>query len=980
LARREIEILIEKLGFRSKLNLQQFFKRRIIMWRVHTSLLVILAVGVSSLFASQGQQSKPPVNCLKYSAVSSAKTLSRENKVPVSEKRNYIKQTSGGLMLLDSVVEVSSDITTNQIWTAGNTYHITANISVQALLVIEPGTTVMFSSGTSMYVNNGGTLISCGTPDNPIIYTSDSASPYYGDYYCAIYIGETASASTKITYNYIEYAEVGIWVMNNRLDSPIENNYLYSNSFGILEYGTGHTDIYNNLIYASYNYAIEVHMSSYDNLADSGSHILIQNNTCDYYQDVGILVLGVESPDQAGQVNLVNNIVSGAYQYGLVLANGYMYYTVNSTGYYNNAANTYDTYDQTNPVIETTMPYVNGTGTLPICYLSPNSSFVNASDEYIEQTRLISKTTDINGFPDSNKADLGFHYPNWHFSNAGSSTLTADFDNSYTVDFNDLSDFVDYWLYDYNDNYNCWWWDFDDSGNIDINDFAVIADYWLTSFDFVDFADFANYWRRNVDYKFQDRRFDLNSDGFVDFKDFAMFADQWRQTTDNPTLTISVTLSSDPNFVSGNLLVSINEPSDDLSYCLYLDGQRLGNFVGSDMEIPTYELRNGIHEIKVITATLNENVIAGSLVQIMVQNRLHCLTASEAYKFNESYGFAGFYEPDDSGTINLQIKNLDDNVIWSNSSPGDFYFVVPAGILDSPYNQLIIQETGGLRANGYLAASSWPAEWIADIVRGFNVTNDPNAVNAQSLLVGVKERWTSDRREVWKEYLTACKERNLGPTICLFYGQATRENIQMAFRRPSMKSILIITDGNRKVGVWNPIGRTFFEASDGFYFSYLGRNRIGQSYEPLPPQFEAGYSVEDSKIYFQSHNRLYVMIDACKNGTSVMPIEAYSFCGSNPPDNQYTEQEYERTADMAHAFSIYDDPIASRLYMSWRKEAFGSNPLLRYNNFLQRIWYQAAHYEKFGYAISDAATFESGNCIVLKNLSYVGNTDTTFGQ
>lgn len=82
---------------------------------------------------------------------------------------------------------------------------------------------------------------------------------------------------------------------------------------------------------------------------------------------------------------------------------------------------------------------------------------------------------------------------------------------------------------------------------------------------------------------------------------------------------------------------------------------------------------------------------------------------------------------------------------------------------------------------------------------------------------------------------------------------------------------------------------------------------------------------------------------------------------------------------MAHAFDIYND-ITPKFYMGWRAEAFGSNPLLRYNSFLQRIWYQLGHYEKFEYAISDAATFESGNCVVLKNLSYVGNADTTFGQ
>ena len=33
---------------------------------------------------------------------------------------------------------------------------------------------------------------------------------------------------------------------------------------------------------------------------------------------------------------------------------------------------------------------------------------------------------------------------------------SADFDENFIVDINDLSMFVDYWLYDYDDNEQCW--------------------------------------------------------------------------------------------------------------------------------------------------------------------------------------------------------------------------------------------------------------------------------------------------------------------------------------------------------------------------------------------------------------------------------------------------------------------------------------------------------------------------------------------
>ncbi len=110
----------------------------------------------------------------------------------IDAEQEMLEGDEGGgvcfMMGTQSIIDVGSDITTNQIWTADNIYHIVADISVQALLVIEPGTIVTFAPDVGMFVNNGGVLISAGTPDEPIVYTSDAAYPDYGDYYCAIFI------------------------------------------------------------------------------------------------------------------------------------------------------------------------------------------------------------------------------------------------------------------------------------------------------------------------------------------------------------------------------------------------------------------------------------------------------------------------------------------------------------------------------------------------------------------------------------------------------------------------------------------------------------------------------------------------------------------------------------------------------------------------------------------------------------------------
>jgi hypothetical protein len=359
-----------------------------------------------------------------------------------------------------TVVEVYSDITTNQIWTANNTYHINDNINVQALLVIEPGTVISFSYDGSLIVNNGGTLISSGTPDNPIIYTSDAYSGWQ-DYYCAIEVQETASPATRITYSSIDCAFIGIMTKNIRLDTPIQNNHLLYNNRGIFEYGTKHTDILNNLIYGGYNYdyysyAIEVFMESETATADANSFILIENNTCDY-QDYGITVHGTEDEEDMSTPVLLNNIMSGSAEIGITLADGWLNYIVSNNGYYGNYADRNWEFQEYDPVTATTYPF-DESG----FHLVSGCPFINAGLEYVEQTQLIGMTTDVDGIPDSNKIDIGYHYSNWH----------------------------------YGENYLVWYWDFDQSGEIGFGDLAVIANYWLEYFNFQDFAGFASQWRQ----------------------------------------------------------------------------------------------------------------------------------------------------------------------------------------------------------------------------------------------------------------------------------------------------------------------------------------------------------------------------------------------------------------------------------------------------------------------------------------------------
>jgi hypothetical protein len=331
------------------------------------------------------------------------------------------------------IIEINSDITTNQLWTANNIYYVTNDVNVQALLVIEPGTLVLFGYGCGLFVNNGGTLISRGTPDKPIIYTcdfmyfTDKDIGYYWTYFyygyedpyylSPIYIEETASPATTVTYSFIEGAAVAIATVNITLDHPIENNYLFGNINGISEYGTKHTDIKNNLCYFSDYSGIEVYLADVNGTGDANSHILIQNNTCDSWQQYGITVHGVADSNDAGRVMLINNIVSYANPYGLNLVDGYMNAMVLNTGYCGNTANKNWEFEEINPVETSELPYVDGPFYLDTCYLNQSCPFINAGVAYIDETPLIGRTTNINGTPDSNFVDIGFHHPNWNYSN-----------------------------------------------------------------------------------------------------------------------------------------------------------------------------------------------------------------------------------------------------------------------------------------------------------------------------------------------------------------------------------------------------------------------------------------------------------------------------------------------------------------------------------------------------------------------------------
>lgn len=552
-----------------------------------------------------------------------------------------------GMEDLDSepnIIEIDSDITTNQIWTSDNVYYITAEtVNVQALLVVEPNTLVIFGYDCAMFVNNGGTLISRGTPDQPIIYTCDGLYFYYPErlgyywfyypgtyyYYCPIYIESTASPATTIAYSFVEGAIQGIVTNNIRLDNPIENNYLFGNRYGVLEYGPKLTDIRNNLCFYNDEAGIEVYLGDVNGATDANNIFTIEQNTCDAYQYCGITVHGAADANEVPTVHLLNNIVSESYWYGLNLGGGPMWLLVANTGYFdNNLANKNDEgIDEYNPVEVDEFSYTWGERFYQTHYLAQDCNFINAGAYYIEQTPQIGMTTDVNSLPDCNFVDLGFHYPNWNYTNTGSGFADTDFDQN---------------------------------GITDINDLLVITDQWLDTVT-------------------PSSDGDLNSDGDINLTDFFLFAANWLKTQGNPVITPSIGISDE----DGSIGVQVQNNGEPIyQYFLLIDGLYAKELMFSDglfqHNIYMPWLSPGSHEARIIGSG-QQGITCSAVIPFEIDNAIGPCIVPIMFEMGEPLLFSA-----NSGidvTVSAWVSGQE---VWSQSYPsGMVQGAVPATVTDA---------------------------------------------------------------------------------------------------------------------------------------------------------------------------------------------------------------------------------------------------------------------------------------------------------
>ena len=210
-----------------------------------------------------------------------------------------------------NIIIVDQDISEPTTWISSKTYVIEYGVSVNANLIIEPGTVIKFKSGA--WLDFGGyenvTLTANGTVENPIIFTSYSSNPAPGAWQGLWFYGNTLSNSS-MTYCEIKYAGQDNFpamnfdtkiTFNNCKITDIKKNGIYSlegfvafNGNTIENVGTHAIDIAceavhtlgsNNSITCESGYGIKVRAGNLD-----GTSATWKKQTVPYYIDGGIWV------------------------------------------------------------------------------------------------------------------------------------------------------------------------------------------------------------------------------------------------------------------------------------------------------------------------------------------------------------------------------------------------------------------------------------------------------------------------------------------------------------------------------------------------------------------------------------------------------------------------------------------------------------------------------------------------------------------
>lgn len=738
-----------------------------------------------------------------------------------NEPRDYYEQAGMSLALTDietlPIVDVNNiDITAATVWDANSIYYVHGNVQVQSLLVVEPGTIVAFDRNAIMVVNNGGTVISRGTPTDPIIYTPDILAFEYpdliGKYYnqmsmmgyyygSPLYFEPTASVNSIVQYCLIE-GSYGLGLENICLDNPVKNNVLSGNRFGVWQQGPNATDLINNLCFYNDMAGICLHFGIDPNIPGNTKDVVkIEQNTCDNYQYSGILVYGHPDPNEAPNLEFSNNLVTNSFT-GMYFGPGSVYALISNTGYYDNYANKNWDFAEFNPVYDNSQesPYMYvETDPFRTHYLRPGTPFVNGGVQPVERTKFIGTTTDPTSRPDTGLLDLGYHHMDWEYT--GTEQIIG-------TEIDDIAELASYWL---------------ENSPYEPNSPSYI-DPNLYIYD-------PNHPENWIDPNTVHFYGDHYEDGHIDLLDLKVIAESWRATPDTPNLSPVIINCN----IEGCVQVSATGYSDRTeSIYAYVDGQYAGQVYGwlEDTPVMVDLSIAGEHPrtLKLIVLDTNDCITGTVPVEIPhTATPLHYCFVPEVYEPNKPIPFAAYSPGGTGGTVSL-MGDLNE-VLWSQTFTGDTI----TGSIPATY-------TGEYDIVGAISFKSGDTV-ISGKVTVPKVSLGRGISNSIEALIIIPDRNLFNLNpSVRTKVLLACRNRGI-ECARLESSQATWENIARYGQYGFIRYVYFLGHGDYRYGKdENEVLRTRNILTDGRCVSCKATEFIGTPpswCKPLPEKIEA---------------------------------------------------------------------------------------------------------------------------------------------